>query len=194
MSYHIYATEGIILSSNLAGESNRFYHILTKDIGLIGVWGQGVRKLESKLRYNLDDFSYVRVHVVRGKNLWRLTDVETISTYTGVRSNIEKRLVMGRMAALVKRLLEEGADSRVYDLFVEAVSELNKERWYRKTLSAFELLFVLRLLSHLGYGMGSVPKELAETSMWDDDTLDMVTRQKTALTKIANMSLQHTHM
>ena len=81
MSYHIYQTEGVILSSHLAGESNRFYYIYTEEFGLIGVWGQGVRKLESKLRFNLQDFSHVRIHLIRGKNMWKLTDVDRISSF-----------------------------------------------------------------------------------------------------------------
>ena len=33
----------------------------------------GVRKMSSKLRFVLQDFAYIKVDLVRGKDFWRLT-------------------------------------------------------------------------------------------------------------------------
>lgn len=194
MAYHLYSTEGIILSSTLAGESNRFFHIYTEELGLVGVWGQGVRKLESKLRYNMRDFSHVRIHLIRGRHLWRLTDVEKIDSFHDVVLSIEKRLVMGRIASLMKRLLEEGADPELFRFFVESVAYLETETFDDAQLRSFELLFVLRALSHLGYGMEAVPRELVEIFEWNNEVLESVKAQRSLLTRIANVSLQQTQM
>jgi len=194
MSYHIYTTEGVILSSSLAGESNRFYHIYTKDMGLIGVWGQGVRKLESKLSFHLQDLSHVRIQMIRGKHLWRLTDVENISYFENILASRSKRIVVGQIAVLLKRLLEEGKEPILYNLFIESMKELEQTELDQTALQSFELLFVLRTLYHLGYGKNSVPSDLVESNGWGKEVLEQVSKNKVVLTKIANTSLQHTHM
>ena len=194
MSYHIYNTEGIILSSHLAGDSSRFYNIYTEKLGLVGVWAQGVRKLESKLRFNLQDFSCVRVHLVRGKHMWRLTDVETQKKPYNILSLQQKRLVMGKMASLLRRLLDEGSDDVLYNLFQSAIVHLDDESFDIKYLNSFELLFVLRVLYYLGYGKDSIKEDIILSYLWNEDVLGYVQERRLYLTKIANISLQHTHM
>lgn len=190
----MYHTEGIILSSTLAGESNRFFHMYTQELGLIGVWGQGVRKLESKLRYNMRDFACVKIHLVRGRHLWRLTDVEKVDSFQDIIASPEKRLVMGRLASLMKRLLEEGTDTELYGFFIGSIKFLEENSFDDLELRSFELLFVLRSLAHLGYGMETVPRDLVESFVWNDEILTKVGGQINTLTKIANASLQQTQM
>ncbi len=194
MSYHIYQTEGVILSSNPAGESNRFYYIYTEELGLVGVWGQGVRKLESKLRFNLQDFSHICVNLVRGKNMWRLTDVEKVGDFPRLLASEEKRMLTGRLVSLMKRLLEEGADSTLYHFFVTALEYLETQTLDKEQLRSFEVLFVLRILHHLGYGEDAVPADLSRSQVWNDDVFDLVQKQRKKLVEIANISLQQTHM
>ncbi|MCK5027896.1 MAG: DNA repair protein RecO [Candidatus Pacebacteria bacterium] len=194
MSYHIYRTEGFVLSGTDAGESNRFYHIYTEEFGLIGVWGQGVRKLESKLRFNLQDFSHVRVHLVCGKNMWKLTDVDRIGSFQKLLASEEKRLLVGRLVSLMKRLLEEGSDPVLYDFFVTALEYLEKQMMNKEQLRSFEVLFVLRVLHHLGYGEEAVPTDLSRSHVWNDDVFASVWKQHKKLVKIASTSLQQTHM
>ena len=194
MSYHIYNTEGVILSSHLAGDSSRFYNIYTKKLGLVGVWAQGVRKLESKLRFNLQDFSHVRIHLVRGKHMWRLIDIETQKKPYNILSLQQKRLVLGRMTSLLRRLLDEGSDDVLYDLFLSAVAHLDDKSFDMRYLNSFELLFVLRVLHHLGYGKDSIKEDVILSYLWNEDVLEYVQERRLYLTKVANISLQHTHM
>ena len=70
--YHIHHTEGIILGSKNFGEAGRYYFIFTRDLGMIYASAQGVRKMSSKLRYILQDFSYIKIDLVKGKDFWRV--------------------------------------------------------------------------------------------------------------------------
>ena len=194
MSYHIYQTEGFVLSGTDAGESSRFLHIYTKDLGLIGVWGQGLRKIGSKLRYNLQDFSNVRVNVVRGKRMWRITDVEQLKTVNDILSSRQKLVVMGQITSLMKRLLDEEGDDVLYSLFSEAVSFLETNKFSRDELICFELLYVFRMLHHLGYGKSIDPSNLFLTPLWSTEELCRVGEQKRAVTRLVNASLFETQL
>lgn len=194
MTYHIYRTEGVILSSSPAGEANRFYHCYTKDHGLIGIWGQGVRKLGSKLRPNLQDLTTVRVHIVRGKDLWRLTDIDHLGSFPNIYASRRKRLTVGNVAALMKRLLEEEADPALYRLFVSWLACVNDRPDDQDGLVSLETLFVLRLLHRLGYGKESVPKDLALSEEWTDALIEHVRSKRGELVRIANSALLQTHM
>ena len=79
--YHIHHTEGIILSSKNYGEAGKYYSLLTRDLGLINASAQGVRKISSKLRFVLQDFSYIKVDLVHGKDFWRLTSASKTCKY-----------------------------------------------------------------------------------------------------------------
>ncbi|HFC76631.1 MAG TPA: hypothetical protein ENJ27_00135 [Candidatus Moranbacteria bacterium] len=73
--HNIYNTEGIVLSSFGVGEANKFFHIFTRELGLIQATAQSVRELKSKNRYGLQDFSVSDFSLVRGRDIWRITNV-----------------------------------------------------------------------------------------------------------------------
>lgn len=54
------------------------YSIYTEKFGMIQAVAQGVRYLKSKLRYNLDLFSYGNFALIAGRDFWRITDAEEI--------------------------------------------------------------------------------------------------------------------
>ena len=72
MLHHIYHTEGFVLSGQSVGEANKYFRIFTKDFGMVGAMAQGIRLLQSKLRYSLQDYSYSKISLVRGKQVWRI--------------------------------------------------------------------------------------------------------------------------
>lgn len=100
MSYAVYTTKGWILGSSPSGEASKSYSIYTEDFGLVMARAQGVRKLDSKLRYNLDDFSFVTLSLVRGREFWRLTGAQ--------REDLPKggEVARARVLSLVKRLVQ----------------------------------------------------------------------------------------
>lgn len=99
MSYAVYTTKAWILSSAPSGEASKTYHLYTESFGLVHARAQGVRKLDSKLRYSLDDFSFATVSLVRGKEFWRLTGSEKAELPE------EGRLIRARVLSLVRRLV-----------------------------------------------------------------------------------------
>ena len=72
--HHKFHTDALIVGSAVFGEANKVYELFTRDFGMIRASAQGVRLAKSKLKYALQDLSYVRVDLVQGKGI--LADYE----------------------------------------------------------------------------------------------------------------------
>ena len=70
--HQIYQTEGIVLKSIDYSEADKYLLILTRDFGLIKTAAKGLRKVSSKLRYSLQEFSVAQISLVQGRSIWRL--------------------------------------------------------------------------------------------------------------------------
>ncbi len=159
MTHHIYHTRGLILGSSPIGESNRFYKIFTEELGLVGASAQSVREEKSKLRYVLQDFSWVILDLVRGKEVWRVTSAGVLTEDgTGVGSirnskfEIQHYALFARMCSLVLRLVHgEAREDRLFHDLTLMAKFLEKDSIDVKLELAFEAIVTLRILAHLGY-------------------------------------------
>jgi len=149
--HHIYHTEGFILESHNFGEVGKYYHIFTRDLGMIMASAQGVRKLSSKLRYVLQDFTYVKIDLVRGKDFWRVTSASKTNKLENIKNRPENLRVFANVSRLLKRLLA-GEDANE-DLFIDLINcffVLEKSE-DSKDIQNIEAVIVLRILNKLGY-------------------------------------------
>lgn len=149
--HHIYHTEGIILSSRNFGEAGKYYHILTRDLGLVMASAAGVRKMSSKLRFILQDFSYLKIDLVKGKDFWRVTSASKTDILEDLTRKPETFAILANMSRLLKRLLpgEEFNENLFTDL-VNGLHVLEKAD-KAEDLRNIEALMVLRILNNLGY-------------------------------------------
>ncbi|HEY9480999.1 MAG TPA: recombination protein O N-terminal domain-containing protein [Candidatus Paceibacterota bacterium] len=100
MSYSVYSTRGFVLGSAPSGEASKTYSIYTEDFGLVRARAQSVRTLASKLRYNLDDYSFGTFSLVRGKEFWRVTGAQSEPIF-----DKESAAARARVLHLVRRLV-----------------------------------------------------------------------------------------
>src|SRR3989344_2332348 len=103
--HHIYHTEGIILSSKNSGEAGKYYSIFTRDLGLIYARAEGVRKMSSKLRFVLQDFAYLKIDLVAGKDIVRVTNASKTNVLEKITKQPENFKILANIARLLKRLL-----------------------------------------------------------------------------------------
>jgi len=140
------------LGSRNIGESNRLFFLLTKDLGLVAATAQGVRELRSKLRYSLQDLKHVRLDLVRGKEMWRITNAECLRGHSFLRDK-EKEALVARIALLMRRLIHgESKEPALFAIIHELMRFLEKEELGREDMHALEILTNLKVLSILGYG------------------------------------------
>ncbi len=88
---------------------------------------QGVRKMSSKLRFILQDFSYVKIDLVQGRDFWRVTSASKTNHTGTISKNKETFEVFYNIANLLKRLLAgvEPNESLFADL-INGLSVLEK--------------------------------------------------------------------
>ncbi|MEI8130779.1 MAG: recombination protein O N-terminal domain-containing protein, partial [bacterium] len=103
--HHIYHTDAFILGSYQTGEDSKIIVLYATGLGLVRAKAQGVRKLSSKLRFTLQNFSHAKVDLVRGKEIWRITTAVPVDSNTDILCFPEREQVIARISSLVTRLV-----------------------------------------------------------------------------------------
>ena len=192
--HHIYHTEGIILGSKNYGETGRYYSIFTRDLGMIYASAQGVRKVSSKLRFVLQDFAYVKVDLVQGKDFWRVTSASKTNMLGGLTKNRGTFEVFFNIAKLLKRLLAGIEKNEV--LFTDLVNNLTiLEKIDKKDdLRNIEVIIVLRILNNLGYiGENEILQNLTK-SPFEENLIFEFSKSRSAVLHQINKALKETHL
>jgi recombinational DNA repair protein (RecF pathway) len=142
MSYHVYQTKGFVLGSAPLGEAHKSYTIYTRDMGLVFASAQGIRLVQSKLRYSIDDYRLTAFALVRGREVWRVTNARE-AEYAPLSG---RRLVLfARVSSLVKRLLHgEEKNEYLFDSLEALYVYLSQANLPAQILSTLETLVVLR--------------------------------------------------
>ena len=177
MSYRIYHTEGYIIDSGDSGESNKTFTILTSELGTIIATAQGVRKLQSKLRYSLQDLTFAKFALVRGKEIWRITGAEKITNIYDKNIPVQVKQSLARVLNFIKRLSPgEAVNKVVFEEFGRMYQTLTATKFIRNhdDLISIENLAYLRIAHHFGYGTPSEKlKDIVYSPLWNTDIRDL---------------------
>ncbi len=192
--HHIYHTEGIILGSKNYGEAGKYYFIFTRDLGMIYASAQGVRKISSKLRFILQDASYVKVDLVRGKDFWRITSASKTNKLENLSRNLISFEIFTNISRLLKRLLTGEYPNPA--LFLDLLNgfhflEKSKEREEAQNI---EVVIVLRILNNLGYIGGNEMLKNITKSPYEDDLIFEAGKSRTKILSEINKALHETHL
>lgn len=151
MSYHIYHTKGFILGGGSFGEDSRYLRFFTRELGVISAKAQGARKISSKNRHHLQNFSHGTYAFVRGKAGWLLTSAEMEKSFSFTERK-DDLSTAAKLCTLISRLSPgEEKNEFFYDDFEKAYGFLSEERLDHNERKSFETLVAMKILSHLGY-------------------------------------------
>lgn len=149
--HHKYTTEGFVMKVEWVGEADGKVTLLTKDLGLIRVSVKSLRKYTNKHKSALTEFSKVLVSVVKGKEVWRLTNSLLLNNiFYDLRGNIESIRLLAKVKSLVGRLvIGEGEIIKLFlvmDFLYQNIFRIDKD-----SLPDLECFAVMNILSSLGY-------------------------------------------
>ncbi len=192
--HHIYHTEGLILGSKNFGEASKYYYIFTRELGMIYASAAGVRKMSSKLRFVLQDFAYVNVDLVQGKDFWRITSASKTNELENIFTKPEPLSVYVNVARLLRRLLAGiEPNSELFSDVVEGLKTLEKLESKDEIQNA-EIVIVLRILNNLGYiGGGAAVTDLLR-SPFEKELVFEISERKREVLKAINHALKETHL
>ncbi len=157
MSYKTYTMQALVCGSRASFTSDKSYLLFTKEVGMLWATARSVRVEKSKQRMALQDFSMVRVSLIKGKTGWRIGSVEA---HANAFLAAENRAVRGGIAFVVKALRQYvHGEVEVPRAFADMQSVLDRlvTESTPEDIAVYQQLFILRLLEELGYI--AVPQE-----------------------------------
>jgi DNA repair protein RecO len=191
--HHIYHTEGIILGSKNFGECGKYYSIFTRDLGMIYASASGVRKMCSKLRFVLQDFAYVKIDLIEGRDFWRIGSASKTNRLEQIIKNPETFEVFSKVANLLKRLLAGVEPNEV--LFVDLINGLSiLEKSETESLRNLEAVIVLRILNNLGYIGGNEILQNLIKSPFEENLIFEASKSRREVLSQINKALKETHL
>lgn len=150
MSYTTYTTEAIVCGSKDSHTSDRSFLLFTHDGGMLWATARSVREEKSKQRYALQDFSIIRVSLVKGKSGWRIGSVEAISNPFMEAGTRAARAGVSAVVKQLRRFLHgEESSQTIFKDTVLALSCLTQAE--AEDIVDLQNQFTLRLLNTLGY-------------------------------------------
>lgn len=190
--HHIYHTDGIILGSRNFKEANKYFYILTKDLGLVYAEAEGIRKITSKLRFVLQDFSYVKVDLVKRKNIWRITSALKTNELDFLKNDFLKLKVLSNINKLLIRLLpEQEKNENLFIDFKEGLKIFEKIE-HKEDLKNIEIILVLKILHNLGY-LNAEEINTVKAPIQNEFLLD-ISKNKIIILKQINKALRESHL
>lgn len=193
MSYKTYTTEAIVCGSVHHNTSDKNYLLFTKDAGMVWASARSVREERSKQRCALQDFSHIRVSLIKGKSGWRVGSVES---YGNAFMDAESRMQRGRVNFTVAQLRRyvhgEIPLPKVYDDAFELMQSM--ETAAEQNIQV-QQIFSVRLLAELGYIAPAVAWVDIVTAPSIADALEVYSNDKvSAVTSAIQMGMQASHL
>lgn len=172
MSYLTYTTEALVCGAINQNTADRIYRLFTREMGMLYASAKSVREERSRQRYALQEFSHIRVSLIRGKNMWKVGSVESINNDYDDAISREARGSVAIIYRTLRRFIQgEEASVELFDFCQEALTTLTSEL---KRRTAVELYVQIRILLFLGYLSEEVlPLIIREAPM--KDVADLVT-------------------
>lgn len=149
MAYLTYTTEALVCGTFNKNTADRSYLLFTREAGMLYAEAKSVREERSRQRMSLQDFSYVRVSLVKGKSSWKIGSIEPRENFF---MNASDKAARGSVVTLTKFLRRfyggEEAFPNLFDYFLASLNTMSKAVTARTEL---EHIIMVRCLRDLGY-------------------------------------------
>ncbi len=151
MAYQTYITDAIVCGSKHHNTADKVYMLFSRELGMIFATARSVREERSKQRFALQDFSVIRVSLVKGKSGWRIGSTEAISNPFLGAAGRPARGGTTYLIKLMRRYVQgEQAMVQVFDDLVAACTVIAAcDDVF--TITAWQNVFSARLVYALGY-------------------------------------------
>jgi DNA repair protein RecO (recombination protein O) len=146
------SSPAIVLRKNRVGEIHKALSLLTPEVGLISAMAHGAYKMKSRLRLASEPFGYVRVYLYHDpvKEQFKITDLESIDLFEGIRASVAKFFTASLWAEAVLKSFGGGDSFReLFGLLRDALGVLDRSPAGGETQVSVQ--FLIRFLALLGY-------------------------------------------
>jgi DNA repair protein RecO len=152
----MYFTPAIILKKDISGEADLLVSAFTENYGKIRLLAQGARKDGAKLKGHLEPGTYALFAFVAGKNMYRLTEADTIEMFPNIAQSFQKMKARAWIFNFAERTTMEDLRGEAGDFFSALVKFLRELEAVQE--GAFRIRFlVLRAEFALYRYLGILP-------------------------------------
>jgi DNA repair protein RecO (recombination protein O) len=141
-------TEALVLRHSDWGEADRLLTLYTDRLGKVRALGKGIRKPKSRKAGHLEPFTHTNLQLAKGRDLYIITQAETLNAYLPLRSNLINVGLASYIIELLDRFTyEEEENSAMFRLAVRTLTRLDADPDPSLVLRYYEM----RLLDLLGF-------------------------------------------
>ncbi|MCI0438679.1 MAG: DNA repair protein RecO [Chloroflexi bacterium] len=139
----IYKTQAVVLKQMPLGEADRILTLYTPDMGRVRAVAKGVRRIKSRFGGHLELLNHVTVSISYGRNLDTVNEAETINSFKGFRSDLERLSRALYLSELVDVFSTDGYPNyAVYQLLLDTLQWLGETAQPEMLTRYFELRLV----------------------------------------------------
>lgn len=149
MSYQTYTTEAIVCGTFNRNTADRSYLLFTREAGMLYAEARSVREERSRQRMALQDFSLVRVSLIKGRTNWKIGSIECKTNFFMSSTTKTARGSVVLVTKFLRRFYGgEQPFPTLFDYFANALQLLSTNIEDRDHL---EKIIQARVLYELGY-------------------------------------------
>jgi len=145
---HTLAVEAVVLRHSNWGEADRLLVLYTRQQGKLRAVAKGARRMRSRKAGHLEPFTCSKLMLARGRDLWIVTQAETVDAYLPMREDLIRTGHAAYALELVDRFTYEEVENRqLYQLLTDTLHRLTGEEDVFSAVRFFEI----HLLDLLGF-------------------------------------------
>jgi DNA repair protein RecO len=149
MAYAIYTTDALVCGTFDRNTADRSYLLFTREAGMLYADARSAREERSKQRYSLQDFTLVRVSLVKGKGGWKVGSIQSLNNFYHESVDQAARGSVVSVFRLLRRFFKgEEPAVELFDYVVESITQLANDQTDRMFL---QMLIQVHILAELGY-------------------------------------------
>jgi len=141
---------GFIVSTVSFKDTSLILNIFTKEYGLIGVMGRGVKSMKNRLRALTQQFTYGFFYIYYKENkLSLLKDADIINPLEYLHGDITLIGYLNYISELASQVYKESEEKLLFDLLIEIILKMNEGLDPEVLMNIFEI----KCLPFLGVGI-----------------------------------------
>lgn len=141
--------DAVVLRHSDYGEADRLLTLYTRQLGKSRAIVKGARKVTSRKAGHLEPFTHVNLQLARGRDLFIISQADTIETYVPLRDDLMLTGHASYAVELLDRLTyeDETENPSIFRLLVDTLSRLSSRHDAWLVIRYYEM----RLLDYLGF-------------------------------------------
>ena len=149
MSYVTYTTKAIVCGTYDRNTADRSYRLFTRELGMLYADARSVRLEKSLQRQALQDFSLIKVSLIKGRGGWKIGSVSELKNYYSAAVDQPARGSVVKLTRLVRRFVTgEETHEELFDEYIAALDFFVAPQAQR---ICFENICIQRMLALFGY-------------------------------------------